>query len=290
MTFVKRIFCETRGSTVTFSKESAARSLVSAENYLEMPVPLHRLYEFAFDQLPGWELKLCGLSKMGSRDEKFGMLVYTTTDVPSHTISDLLSLDMGIKDLSVENVTTLFIPADIPNRALAATLFLLHTLCPIQEFAEATYEADPPVGAEEKWYEIERADGIPRAFGPGISMGNTPCGVIYIRFVWAGREMPVVQQEGWHKWVPGTEQEGRNLTIKLASSVLTDKFDSNPVFMSRFLRMRLAELSSQAKARDERIPWRNLVLRLFSSEFPGFWDTAELNRNVSFLLEVGKNV
>lgn len=290
MTFIKRIFCEARGDAVIFSKESAARSLTAAAKYLEMPAPLHRLYELAFNQLPGWDLKLCGLSKLGSRDEKFGMLAYPRSDVPSHTIPDLLSLDVGIINLSADNAITLFIPADIPNRALAATLFLLHTLRPVEEFIETTYEAVPPVGAEEKWYEIELAEGIPRAFSPGISIENMPCDVIYIGFMWAGRGTPVFQKEGWHMWVPSTEQEGQMLTIQLSTTVLTDRFNSNPVSMARFLRMRLAELDSQAKAREESIPWRNLVLRLFNSEFPGLWDTAELNNNASFLLEVGKDV
>lgn len=290
MTTIKRIFCERTGDSVRFSKDGAAMSLKSADKYTEMPAPLLRLYELAFYQLPNWNVKLCGIYEMGMKNERFGMLVSSTADIPPHVKTDLLNLNIGVEDFGAGDATILFIPAGINNPALAAVLFVLHTLNPLEEFASATFEADPPIGAEKKWAEIAQHERLPLAFNPGIDPKYARYGVIYAQFFGVGQENAIVQQEGWNKWVPNTERERCTLMIKISKRVLSERFENNLVSMVRFIQTRLSELSKQSKENKESLSWRNLVFRLGNSEFPGYWDTTACMSNVSFVLEVNEHV
>lgn len=287
MTTLKRIFCEFYDGSVRFSKDCAAMSLQTAEKYTDMPTPLLRLFEFAFYQLTDWTVKLCSLYEMGlEKNERYGMLVSTTKKIPDHVKTDLMTLDIGIEDFGTGDATILFIPAGLNDSALATVLFILHTRKSIHEFASVTYEADPPSGAGEVWAKLAQDEGLPKAFNPGITDKYDTHGAIYIRFTGVGQENAIVQQEGWHKFTPPTEQERCNLIIRTSDGLLDEKFDNNLLSMAKFLRSQLSRLSRQAQLAGERISWRNLVFRLFNSELPGCWDTATLRENVSFTLEV----
>lgn len=246
-----RVFCEVNyiGIPLFRSTREDDKGLTEVPRYLDMPRPLHSLYELAFFQVPSiWVAKLIWSKPMG----EYGMLIQPSgaDEFPAYKAmqsikNDFLTVRFGPSEFLADH--EIFVPARIGRNELARFLSAINR-AKAGEFDSAASYAD---GIKSRlsttltpseitcWLDVAKRMRVRRPFGAGIRESMLTKGVFHVAF--HHTNAPNVQWDTWdYRSFP---EPSKDLFIAaVGKQALEDYYGGDTMKFARALKKTLEEL------------------------------------------------